>query len=244
MFWKQWLQLWQNQVVLAPRCHGKQVFPLCHFDGAAPWNLCTSFVVQSALNSKIVPLCKVGTRFFFFGGCYVELSTNLFFLNRPLKEASQCWWMYTHPKKELDHGFTHIVEFVAQQWCYKWTPIFLFFSHMSHYDSPYLLSHTSHYDSLPWVTMTPMYAFLWLTLTHYELYYVTYCPSDSIVLVTVIVPVTLLFSFTISTSSLWPYSLRLDFCILRHRQAIRVLSPLSSPCPLFSRLFALRPLIA
>ena len=29
----------------------------------------------------------------------------------------------------------------------------------------------------------------------------------------------------------WHYSLRLDFCILQYRQAIRVLSPLSSPCP-------------
>ena len=38
--------------------------------------------------------------------------------------------------------------------------------------------------------------------------------GDSIVPVTLIIPVTLLFSFTISTSSLWPYSLRLDFCIL------------------------------
>ena len=46
-----------------------------------------------------------------------------------------------------------------------------------------------------------------------------------------IVHVTLLFSFTTSTGSLWPYSLRLDFCILRYRQAIRVLSPLLSLVP-------------
>ena len=68
--------------------------------------------------------------------------------------------------------------------------------------------------------------------------------GDSIVPVTPIVLVTLLFSFTISTSSLWPYSLRLDFCILRYRQAIRVLIPTLFPCSPVSRLFALRPLIA
>ena len=61
------------------------------------------------------------------------------------------------------------------------------------------------------------------------LYCVTYCPSDSIVQVMAIVPVTLLFSFTISTGSLWPYSLRLDFCILWYRQAIRVLFPTLYP---------------
>ena len=59
--------------------------------------------------------------------------------------------------------------------------------------------------------------------------------SDSIVPVTPIVLVTPLFLFTISTSSLWPYSLRLDFCILWYRQAIRVLSPLSSLAPFHSR---------
>ena len=55
--------------------------------------------------------------------------------------------------------------------------------------------------------------------------------GDSIVPVMAIVAVTLLFSITISTSSLWPYSLRLDFCILQYRQAIRVLFPLSSLVP-------------
>ena len=49
--------------------------------------------------------------------------------------------------------------------------------------------------------------------------------------VMLIVLVTSLFSFTISTSSLWPYSLRLDFCILRYRQAIRVPFPTLIPCP-------------
>src|SRR6266702_3398787 len=43
------------------------------------------------------------------------------------------------------------------------------------------------------------------------LFPVTYCTHDAIVLVTSIVLVTLLFSFTISNLCLWPYSLRLDF---------------------------------
>ena len=63
--------------------------------------------------------------------------------------------------------------------------------------------------------------------------------GDSIVPVTSIVSVTLLFSFTISTSSLWPYSLRLDFCILRYRQAIRVLSHSHPPCPFLSQGYSL-----
>ena len=63
--------------------------------------------------------------------------------------------------------------------------------------------------------------------------------GDSIVPATAIVLVTLLFYFTISTSSLWLYSLRLDFCILRYRRAIRALIPTLIPCPV-SRLFALK----
>src|SRR6266702_1146478 len=43
------------------------------------------------------------------------------------------------------------------------------------------------------------------------LFPVTYCTCDTIVLVTSIVLVTLLFLFTISNLCLWPYSLRLDF---------------------------------
>jgi len=42
---------------------------------------------------------------------------------------------------------------------------------------------------------------------------VTHCSHDSIVLVTTIVVVTLLFGNTISTVRLWPYSLRLDFFV-------------------------------
>ena len=69
--------------------------------------------------------------------------------------------------------------------------------------------------------------------------------GDSIVPVTAIVLVTLLFSYTISTSGLWLYSLRLDFCILQYRQAIRALFPTLIPLSIpVSRLFALRPLIA
>ena len=49
-----------------------------------------------------------------------------------------------------------------------------------------------------------------------------------------IVPVTLLLLFSISTSSCWPYSLRLDFLYLTVHRAIRALSPLI-PCPLHSR---------
>ena len=63
---------------------------------------------------------------------------------------------------------------------------------------------------------------------------VTIVQGDSIVPVTAIVLVTLLFPITISTSSLWPYSLRLDFCILRYRLAIRALFP--TLIPLSSRL--------
>src|SRR6266702_7930079 len=50
-------------------------------------------------------------------------------------------------------------------------------------------------------------------LSHVDslLFPVTYCTCDAIVLVMSIVLVTLLFSFTISNSCLWPYSLRLDF---------------------------------
>ena len=58
--------------------------------------------------------------------------------------------------------------------------------------------------------------------------------GDSIAPVTPIVPVTLLLLFTISTSSCWPYSLRLDFLYLTVHRAIRALSPLI-PCPLHSR---------
>ena len=59
-----------------------------------------------------------------------------------------------------------------------------------------------------------------------------------------IVLVTLLFSFTISAGSLWPYSLRLDFCILWYTQAIRVLFPTLISCPFPLKIFTLRPLIA
>ncbi len=45
------------------------------------------------------------------------------------------------------------------------------------------------------------------------LFLVTYCTRDAIVLMTSIVLVTLLFSFTISNLCLWPYSLRLDFFV-------------------------------
>ena len=68
--------------------------------------------------------------------------------------------------------------------------------------------------------------------------------GDSIVPVTPIVLVTLLFSFTISTSSLWPYSLRPDFLYLMVLRAIRALFP-THPLPLFPfKVFTLRPLIA
>ena len=77
-------------------------------------------------------------------------------------------------------------------------------------------------------------------LHQFHLFIGHYCSSDYCSLwlycsVTLIVLVTLLFSFTISTSSFWPYSLRLDFCILQYRRAIRALSPLSSPCPFLSQ---------
>ena len=55
--------------------------------------------------------------------------------------------------------------------------------------------------------------------------------SDSIVPVMSIVLVTPLFSITISTSSLWPYSLRLDFLYRMVHRAIRVPFPHSSLVP-------------
>ena len=98
--------------------------------------------------------------------------------------------------------------------------------------------------------------FLLVMWSSYD-YFVTYCShdvhcsvtsivlwpivqGDTIVPVTPIVSVTLLFSFTISTSSLWPYSLRLDFCILQYRQAIRVLFPALISCSLPLKIFALK----
>ena len=81
-------------------------------------------------------------------------------------------------------------------------------------------------------------------MTHYESCSVTYCPCDAIVLVTFIVPVTLLFSFTISTGSLWPYSLRLDFLYLTVQTSNQSPFPTLIPCPFPLKVFALRPLIA
>ena len=97
-------------------------------------------------------------------------------------------------------------------------------------------------DSYDWNLISFSFSLLvmWLSFDHS----VTYCSSGTIVLVTpivlwpiiqgdsfvpvmAIVLVTQLFSFTISTSCLWPYSLRLDFLYLTVHRAIRVLSPLS-----------------
>ena len=103
-------------------------------------------------------------------------------------------------------------------------------------------------------TLTLLFLIMWSSCDHIVTHCTCdgYCPvtsivlwpivqGDSIVPVTAIVLVTLLFSFTISTSSLWPYSLRLDFCILRYRQPIRVLFPTLIPCPFPLKVFALRP---
>ena len=118
-------------------------------------------------------------------------------------------------------------------------------SHVSHYDSSFAFSH----ESLWLITMSHYDSYLWspsdsiVPVTSIVLWPIV--QGDSIVPVTPIILVTLLFSFTISTSSLWPYSLRLDFCILWYRQAIRALFPTLIPLSIpVSRLFALRPLIA
>ena len=107
--------------------------------------------------------------------------------------------------------------------------IIFFISHMSHPDSN-LLSRMSHCDSYPQVTMTLKSPTIpdspWLTMSHvlYLAYWFVDCPR--------FVDQWTLFSSTISMASPGHYSPRLDFCILRYRQAIRVLFPLSSPCPL------------
>src|SRR6266702_4181875 len=77
------------------------------------------------------------------------------------------------------------------------------------------LHHRSHADSL--------------------LFPVTYCTRDAIVLVTSIVLVTLLFSFTISNSCLWPYSLRLDilYPTVQNNRVYLPIHPLSDPFKVF-----------
>ena len=106
--------------------------------------------------------------------------------------------------------------------CYEMTPIFLYFLNsflVMWLSCDHIVTHCSSdiYCSVTSIVLWPI------------------VQGDSIVPGTPIVLVTLLFSFTISTDSLWPYSLRLDFCILWYRQAIRVLSPLSSLVPSLSR---------
>src|SRR6266702_2980703 len=76
-------------------------------------------------------------------------------------------------------------------------------------------------------------------LSHVDslLFPVTYCTRDAIVLVMSIVLVTLLFSFTISNSCLWPYSLRLDFLystVTRYlNNRVFPIHPLSDPFKVF-----------
>ena len=111
--------------------------------------------------------------------------------------------------------------------CYEMTPIF-FLLYFTYFTSCHVSVMWPHCDSL----------FLWqLLFRHIVLWPIV--QGDSIVPVTPIVLVTLLFSCTISTSSLWPYSLRLDFCILRYRQAIRAPFPTLIPCPLLSQGYSL-----
>src|SRR6266581_3775473 len=64
---------------------------------------------------------------------------------------------------------------------------------------------------------------------------VTHCSRDSIVLMTTIVVVTLLFCSTISTVRLWPYSLRLDFLYLtvQNNRVYLPIHPLSDPFKVF-----------
>ncbi len=88
-------------------------------------------------------------------------------------------------------------------------------------------------------TMTPTLLFWWHHRSHADslLFPVTYCTRDAIVLVTSIVLVTLLFSFTISNSCLWPYSLRLDFLystVTRYlNNRVFPIHPLSDPFKVF-----------
>ena len=90
----------------------------------------------------------------------------------------------------------------------------------------------SHVDGLWLMTLL----FWWHHRSHADslLFPVTYCTRDAIVLVTSIVLVTLLFSFTISNSCLWPYSLRLDFLYPTvQNNRVFPIHPLSDPFKVF-----------
>ena len=108
---------------------------------------------------------------------------------------------------------------------------------------------TYHIDT-NWPPFFFFFTFLYICLIMWSScdHFVTYCSCDvhcsvmsivlwpivqvdSIVPVTPIVLVTLLFSFTISTGSLWPYSLGLDFLYFTVHRAIRAPFPHSSLVP-------------
>ena len=105
--------------------------------------------------------------------------------------------------------------------CYNWTPIFFSFL--------YLLVMWSSCDHFVTYCSCDIYC----SVTPIVLWPIV--QGDSIVPVTPIVPGTLLFSFTISTGSLWPCSLRLDFLYLTVHRAIKSPFPHSSLVPSLSR---------
>ena len=123
---------------------------------------------------------------------------------------------------------------------------------------------------LPWATFFFVYpgsnpSLLWLdphflsfftacdlSCDHHVITYVTYCSHDvyhvycmwPIVQVTFIVPVTSIVLVTISTSSLWPYSLRLDFLHLMVQQCNQSPIPTLIPLSLLSQGYSLKATVA
>ena len=120
-----------------------------------------------------------------------------------------------------------------QPGCYGLTPHFLFFTLL--YSFLVMWSSCDH-------IVTHCSCDIYCSVTSIVLWPIV--QGDSIVPVMPIVLVTLLFSNTISTSSLWPYSLRLDFLYLTVQTSNQSPFPTLIPCPFPLKVFTLKPLIA
>ena len=126
--------------------------------------------------------------------------------------------------------------YVPDTLCYELTPIFflLYFLYSFHV--------VTNWPPFSFFTFLYFFLVMWLSSDHF----VTccscdiYCSVTSIVLwpivqgdsIVPVMTVTLLFSFTISTSRLWPYSLRLDFLYLTVQQCNQSPIPTLILCPL------------
>ena len=123
-------------------------------------------------------------------GFWELVVTSAFIINLPVSNTSgnTCSIMIEAQREGNDAVIrTHMIWLccVSFLWMDPHFPLsFTHFSHMSHYDSLYLLSHMSHYDSFPWVTMTLTYV---SHLTHPDSLWVIlcdllsrwhYCPCD------------------------------------------------------------------